>query len=335
MDKIVYYPGCIAESAGRHVHAAAMRVFQALDIPFDVLPELTCCGSVNIRDKSPLTHLALNARNFALVQRQGASLVTICSTCLYSMASVDAALTAEPETRRQVNDFLTPFGLKYEGGVALTHVVRLLHDDLGLTRLRTRVKKKVNLAIAPFHGCHTLRPAALHPNAGRDDLEAFERLIEALGGRIADFGMKTECCGVHLLATNPEETHHMVGACTNDAAARGADVLVTASTLCQLALDACQGKSRAFAHQHLPVLHIVQLVGLALGLTPTAMGLDKHFVKPDRALRKLYGKAMAPAIAKRFDLVEPDDREPEVPLPSTPPRPSTLIQIRGTRPASP
>lgn len=329
MDKIVYYPGCIAESASQQIHAVTEKVLGLLDIPYEVLPELTCCGSVNVRDRSPLTHLALNARNFALCASRSLPIVTICGTCLYSMSAANAQLRAEPDTLSRINALLNASNLTYDGNVVLKHLVWLLLEDYGVERLRAKVKKRLTLTIAAFHGCHTLRPAAV---LGRDpdELAGLPRLLEALGARVTDFASAADCCGYHVWATTPAETEGMVGAVTNDAAARGADMLVTSSTLCQLALDRCQGKSRAFAHANLPVLHLVQVLGLALGLSPESLGLHRHGVLATKALRKLFGKTGAPAVAKRFDLLEPDDPEPEVPLPT--PRPS-LIQIR--RQASP
>ena len=56
--------------------------------------------------------------------------------------------------------------------------------------------------------------------------------------------------------------------------------MVTPCPLCHLELDGTQ--SRAEAHKgrkiNLPVLHLPQLVGLALGFTPKEMEMQRHLV---------------------------------------------------------
>ena len=41
----------------------------------------TCCGAGVLSEQSPLLTDALNARNFAIAEKQGLDMVTICSTC--------------------------------------------------------------------------------------------------------------------------------------------------------------------------------------------------------------------------------------------------------------
>ena len=61
-----------------------------------------------------------------------------------------------------------------------------------------------------------------------------------------------------------------------------ADCLVTPRTLCHLNLDLQQPLAAREAGRELglPILHLPQLVGLALGLEPKALGFNKHVVKP-------------------------------------------------------
>jgi heterodisulfide reductase subunit B len=71
----------------------------------------------------------------------------------------------------------------------------------------------------------------------------------------------------------------------------GADAIVVACPLCHVNLDARQKQieeefKEAF---HLPIIYFTQLMGLAFGLTPGELGLDKHFVDPIPVLKRIEG----------------------------------------------
>src|SRR2546430_154073 len=67
-----------------------------------------------------------------------------------------------------------------------------------------------------------------------------------------------------------------------DAVDADADCLVTPCPLCHLNLDLHQPLAERVVGRDLgmPVLHLPQLVGLALGLEPKELGMSKHVVKP-------------------------------------------------------
>jgi succinate dehydrogenase / fumarate reductase cytochrome b subunit len=61
---------------------------------------------------------------------------------------------------------------------------------------------------------------------------------------------------------------------------------VTPCPLCHLNLDLQQPLAAKLAGRPLgmPVLHLPQLVGLALGLEPHQLGMDKHIVRPNSVI---------------------------------------------------
>jgi len=65
-----------------------------------------------------------------------------------------------------------------------------------------------------------------------------------------------------------------------EARERGANVLVTLCPLCQFNLEVYQGKlKRTYGEDvTLPVVYFTQLMGLAFGLSPRALGLQRNFV---------------------------------------------------------
>jgi len=62
----------------------------------------------------------------------------------------------------------------------------------------------------------------------------------------------------------------------DNARAVGADIVVTACPLCHVNLDTRQ--AALHLDKPIPILFITQLMGLAFGLEPHALSLEKHMV---------------------------------------------------------
>ena len=74
----------------------------------------------------------------------------------------------------------------------------------------------------------------------------------------------------------------------------GADCVVTTVPLCHLNLD-CSTEAAKYGERDLgmPVLHLPQILGLALGLAPKELGMNKHVVKTDVVAQKVAELAAA------------------------------------------
>jgi succinate dehydrogenase / fumarate reductase, cytochrome b subunit len=107
-------------------------------------------------------------------------------------------------------------------------------------------------------------------------------LIEALEGTVIDYAGVYKCCGFPIITMNRETSLGQAARHLGDAIDAHADCLVTPCPLCHLNLDLQQPAAAKLAGRPLgiPVLHLPQLVGLALGLEPKQLGMDKHIVRP-------------------------------------------------------
>ena len=78
--------------------------------------------------------------------------------------------------------------------------------------------------------------------------------------------------------TNTNASHDMAGSALIDAIDSGADCVVTGCPLCHLSLDAYQPEIDKMNKKgcSIPILHLPQLVALALGYSPQELGMDKH-----------------------------------------------------------
>ncbi|MBI5286271.1 MAG: hypothetical protein HY878_01605 [Deltaproteobacteria bacterium] len=140
--------------------------------------------------------------------------------------------------------------------------------------------------MAPYYGCHILRPSSA---LGFDDPErptSLERLIEALGGEVVDYKGKTRCCGFQIVLVTPETAVDMIGMRIKEAKDAGGECMVSPWPLCHINLDSYQREVERRLHQRLsiPILHLSQLVGLALGMNAEELELSRHLVSADKVL---------------------------------------------------
>ena len=65
--------------------------------------------------------------------------------------------------------------------------------------------------------------------------------------------------------------------------------MVTPCPLCHLNLDGYQPKASSTQDSSIdmPILHLPQLLGLSMGVDPSALGLKRHIISPAAALEKV------------------------------------------------
>jgi succinate dehydrogenase / fumarate reductase, cytochrome b subunit len=122
-------------------------------------------------------------------------------------------------------------------------------------------------------------------------------LIEALGAEPVEYAGARKCCGFPVITMNRTTSLRQAGRHLADAIDAGADCLVTPCPLCHLNLDLQQPEAEKYVERSdlgIPVLHLPQMVGLALGLEPKELGMSKHVVSTKPVLEKL---AATPAVA--------------------------------------
>jgi succinate dehydrogenase / fumarate reductase cytochrome b subunit len=227
----------------------------------------------------------LNARTFALAQQtDGELMMNICSTCQGAQGECQERLDANGEYRATINANLADEGLSYERGLTNKNLLWLLVEEIGLDALRSKVRRPLeNLKVGPFYGCYIVRPRdRLGIDAGHPRDNYLHEVIAALGGTVIDYAGMRKCCGFPIITMNKEASLKQAGRHLGDAADAEADCLVTPCPLCHLNLDLQQPVAEKVVGRELnmPVLHLPQLVGLALGLDPKELGLSRHVVRP-------------------------------------------------------
>ncbi|HLB28908.1 MAG TPA: CoB--CoM heterodisulfide reductase iron-sulfur subunit B family protein [Dehalococcoidia bacterium] len=287
--RYAFWPGCVSRGACPELYQSVVGVASKLGMELIELKEASCTGSGVLSEQNPELADTLNARTFAMAQRLGLPLMNICSTCQGVMSGVQHRLRRNGDRLIEVNQALAPEGLHYDGDLTVKNFLWVLVEDVGLERLQSLVTRPIaGLRVGPFYGCYILRPSAVVSD-GKPRDTYLELVIEALGADPVDYRGKTKCCGFPVLTMNRTASLTMAGDHLQEAMEKGADCLVTPCPLCHLNLDAQQPDAAGVRRRKLglPILHLPQLVGLALGLEPKALGLERHVVSTRGVLAKL------------------------------------------------
>jgi succinate dehydrogenase / fumarate reductase cytochrome b subunit len=285
MEKLKYalYTGCTARESTPELLKSTMAIADKLGIELVLLDEATCCGASHLQDFDEMLSLVLNARNICYAEKLGLPLVTICNTCQLNTALTKDRLDSDEKLREKVNEKLAEVGLEYKGSSEVKHFLYALQDDFGYENIAAIVTNPIkDINVASFYGCHNIRPSHLQhkSNNGENPYKptSLDNLVVALGGNAVEYESKNKCCGFHVELQNPDTANKLSGNAMLDAIDNNADVMVTPCPLCHLRMDVQQhGISKAVGRDvDIPILHLPQMIGIALGINPKDLGLQHH-----------------------------------------------------------
>ena len=291
MEKLKYalFTGCTAKQSTPEQMMSTMAVADKLGIELVELTEASCCGASHLQDYDDFLSLVLNARNIAYAEKHALTMVTICNTCQLNTAMTKHRLDNNEDLKAQVNEKLAEVGLEYKGTSNVVHFLYAIIDDFGLDKIKEMVVTPLSqFNIAPFYGCHNIRPSELQNESHKTPENPYnptslDDLIIACGGATVDYNEKNKCCGFHVELQAPHTSAVLAGNAMAGAMDGNADWMVTPCPLCHLKLDTQTNHlSDAIGREvSLPVLHMQQMLGLALGCSSEQLGLKHHVTKVD------------------------------------------------------
>ncbi len=302
--KYALFTGCAAKGATPELYESTMAVIGRLGIEVIELAAASCCGAGVVGEADPDVALALSARTFAQAEQLGLDVMTICGTCQGVMGAANRRLKTEPGLLERINRLLGQDGLAYQGKVQVKHLLWIVVREVGLRRLAEQVRVPLSeWRIAPFYGCYILRPSW---DLGFDDPEqptSLERVIRAVGGEAVAYPGRTKCCGFPVILEKEAIAVAMAGRNMKEAKEERADCMVTPCPLCHMSLDIYQERAGRAVNTalNLPILHLPQLLGLAMGVPTKELGLARHLVPVDSLIRTIEHRRAA---------ARPDSRSP-------------------------
>ncbi len=286
--RFALYTGCAAKGATPELYQSSLAVLARLGIEVKELTAASCCGAGVVAEAEPEVALALNARTFAQAEALGLDIMTICGTCQGVMSAANRQLKGDPALRERINRVLEQDGPAYRGTVQVKHLLWVFVKDLGLRRLADEVQVPFNdFRIAPFYGCYILRPSG---ELGFDDPEqpsSLDKVIATLQGQPVVYEGRTKCCGFPIILEKEAIAVAMAGRNLQEAKAEGADFMVTPCPLCHMSLDIYQDRAGRAVNTvlNLPILHLPQLVGLAMGIPANELGVQRHVIPVESITR--------------------------------------------------
>jgi succinate dehydrogenase / fumarate reductase cytochrome b subunit len=296
--KLAYWPGCVSRGFTTELHGSMALVADKLGIELVTLDRASCCGAGVIAEHNQELADTLNARTFALAQQTGLAMMNICSTCQGAQSECQQRLDADSAYRSHINEALADEGIEYvkgKEGFENKNFLWVLVEDYGLDELKTKVTRPLSgLRVGPFYGCYVIRPKHRLGYEERPERDLYlEQVIEALGGTVVEYDGSRKCCGFPVITMNRDTSLRQAGTHIQDALDQGADCLVTPCPLCHLNLDMQQPEAAKIVNRELglAVLHLPQLVGLALGNDPKELGMNRHIASTEWVSERLTGVA--------------------------------------------
>lgn len=280
----LYYPGCSLKSTGRAYEESILEIFTALGIVLHEIDDWNCCGATAYMSISELKAFALSARNFALAEKQSSGpgpvdVVVPCAACYLGLNKARRYLADHADVKAVIDGALHDAGLEYKGNVRIRHPLDVLMNDIGPEAIRSSVDKPLRgLKVACYYGCQIIRPYADFDD--QHNPRSMDDLMTALGAEVIDWPLKARCCGGSLMGTVQDVGLRLSYLIVREAERRGADVIATACPLCQFNLECYQPRmNRLFADEvRVPAAYFTQLLGLAFGLSPKKLGINRLFV---------------------------------------------------------
>ena len=286
---IGYYPGCSLHASSSLYDVQSRRIFNEIGINLKEIEDWNCCGATSAGKTDDFLAVAMPARNIGLAEAEGFSEMVIpCSACYSRTLVAQKQLEDNIDLKEEINAELTK---KVQGTIKVSSILEVLLTPSASDELAAKVVKELKgILAACYYGCLQTRfPFKIPIPDDVENPQGMERILKLLKAKTIDWSYKTDCCGASASVDDESTAFNLMAKIMKDALARGANCLVVTCPLCQLNLDAYQDK---FCKKHgiqdrLPVYFITELIGLALGMDPDELQIDRHFIDGSKLFKEL------------------------------------------------
>ncbi len=271
------YPGCSLEGSSREYAESLRAIAPKLGLVLEEVEGWNCCGASSAHSLDHALSLALPASILAQAESQHMEeLMVPCAACFNRLASAKTELAADPAARATVAKLVNA---PYAGTTVVRNILEVLSRVLTAEAAKT-FPKTFSHKVVCYYGCLLVRPkSVVHYERSEDPME-MDELMKRIGATPLEWGMKTECCGASFSITRTDIVGNLGGRILEDAVGRGAEAVIVACPMCHSNLDMRRKEiERATGKKFsIPILYITQAIGIALGLQPNSLGLQRHFV---------------------------------------------------------
>jgi heterodisulfide reductase subunit B len=276
--KLGFYPGCSLNGTAREYNESVKALAPVFGIELVDIDDWNCCGASAAHAVNKDLSLALPARILALAEKQGfEEIVVPCAACFNRLAVAQYEIEKDDQLKKSVEQSIK---MTFNNSVKILNVVQFIEKYIK-DKLAEKVSHKFEHQVACYYGCLLVRP---HKIIGFDRVEdptSLDELMQLIGATSLDWGFKTECCGASLSIARTDLVAKLSGNIVKDAADRGAEAIIVACPMCHSNLDMRRPQIDDYVGKNIPtpVIYITQAIGLAVGIAPEQLGLQRHFVK--------------------------------------------------------
>jgi heterodisulfide reductase subunit B len=276
-DLISYYPGCSLHATGIEFHMSTQAIAQKLGMNL-VEPEgWVCCGTSPAHNTDHYRSVKLPMQTLAIAEELGHSYMTMpCAACFSRFRIAMHEVEHDAELLRRIAD---DTGFEYTGGIEVDSLLTTITDRVGYDAAALPVIKPLEgLRVACYYGCLLTRPPDVTGEEHYEYPQNMDRLMGVVGAEPVDWSYKTDCCGGSLQLSSVEIALDLSHKILQNAADVGANIIATACPLCHANLDLRQKQiNNEFGSQlDMPIVYFTQLMGIAYGIDPKTLGMNKH-----------------------------------------------------------
>lgn len=284
------YLGCTVPVRNLNYEVSVRKTAEKLGLELVDLPDFGCCG-FPIRSLNAEEATVVAARNLALARAEGHDIVAACSACAATLTEAEHVLAHDTALADVVRKRLGEIGLEYEGGVKVRHYSRILYEDIGPEKLRSYVTRPLTgYRFAPHYGCHYLKPSEVMEHFDSvENPQSLALLLEVIGAEAVDYPGLKDCCGGGVLGVDEELAQSMAFGKLDTLSRMEVDGLAVICPFCNVMFE---GQQKTIAKRFdrkfkVPVYFYPQLLGLAMGFSPTEMGFKLNRIK-DKEMVKAF-----------------------------------------------
>lgn len=289
MKRYALFLGCTTPTQVIQYELSSRWICKQLGIELVDIKDFVCCG-INQTNLNLEAGLLLAAMNLALAEKRELDILTLCAACTGHLAEAVEKLK-DQDTRDRINSKLETIDLKYEGKTRVKHISRVLYEDIGIDRIKEKIKIDLSkLRIAPHYGCHYLKPeSAFNGFDDPDNPKTLHKLISATGAIPIQYETLNLCCGGKSFPVSSKIAMSLVRKKLDNLISKKLDFLVVQCQTCYLMYSNQQKliNKKLGRNYSIPVLLYPQLLGIALGgdlINDLGIHLNGISIKNSKAL---------------------------------------------------
>ena len=278
--KFALFWGCMIQLRLPWIEVAARKVLPRLGIEISDLPFSCCPDPIASKGVGHKSWLNLAARNLIIAEEAGVDILSLCSGCFETLKMAREELK-DKQTRDEINSLMAGFDKTYKGETNVFHIQQLLYQRIDDPVIKNSIVNPLSFKVAVHTGCHYTRPSGILQTDDPVYSEQLDELCNLLGLETADYPDKNLCCGMGTGLADSQIPKKLIQRKLDGAKSIDAKAIVAHCPSCILSYDAGQrinnsdGESYA---QKLPVLHYLELLGIALGMSFDEFAFEEHHV---------------------------------------------------------